>query len=100
MFTPESMEQLHIVFHEHDISAVADMLVRHGGLQLVDTADMESWAETLPKAGSGEEVSELRERIFASRCDVGIPRCLGVRFCERTELVGSAEGARNVRGQP
>ena len=38
MFTPESMEQLHIVFHEHDISAVADMLVRHGGLQLVDTA--------------------------------------------------------------
>ena len=62
MFTPESMDQLHIVFHEQDISSVAEMLVRHGGLQLVDTADVETWAETLPRAGSGEESSQLHDQ--------------------------------------
>ena len=62
MFTPESMDQLHIVFHEQDISAVAEMLIRHGGLQLVDTADMETWAENLPRAGSGEESSQLHDK--------------------------------------
>jgi V/A-type H+-transporting ATPase subunit I len=62
MFTPESMDQLHIVFHEQDIGPVADMLVRHGGLQPVDMADMETWAETLPKAGSGEESAQLRDK--------------------------------------
>jgi V/A-type H+-transporting ATPase subunit I len=62
MFTPESMDQLHIVFHEQDIGQVADMLVRHGGLQPVDMAAMETWAETLPKAGSGEESAQLRDK--------------------------------------
>jgi len=62
MFTPEIMEQLHVLFYEQDVEAVADTLVRHGAMQLVDAADMESWAENLQKAGTGEASAQLRER--------------------------------------
>ncbi|MBN2104008.1 hypothetical protein JW835_08225 [bacterium] len=62
MFTPETMEQIHVLFYQGDVEAVADTLVRHGALQLVDAADMETWAESLQKAGTGEESAELLER--------------------------------------
>ena len=74
MFTPESMEQLHIVFYEHDVAAVAETLVRHGALQMMDAADMESWAENLQKAGTGEAPAKLvekREQIESMMHQVG-----------------------------
>lgn len=62
MFTPERMEQLHVLFFGQDVESVADAVVRHGALQLVDSADLEDWAENLQRAGTGEESGPLRER--------------------------------------
>lgn len=62
MFTPERMEQLHVLFYRQDVESVADAVVRHGAMQLVDTADIEDWAENLPRAGTGDESVPFRER--------------------------------------
>lgn len=62
MFTPEKMEQLHVVFGKRDIGPVADKIVRLGTLQVVDSAEMESWAETLERGGTGVESETLRNR--------------------------------------
>lgn len=62
MFTPEKMEQVHVVFSDRDVARVADTVVRQGSLQIVDAAEMETWAQNLSRAGSGEETNEMRAR--------------------------------------
>ena len=62
MFKPEQMEQIHVVFSEKDVGKVADAVVRQGALQIVDAAEMESWARNLTRAGSGEETVEMKTR--------------------------------------
>ena len=62
MFTPEKMEQIHIVFSERDIDRVADAVVHNGSLQIVDSAEIEEWAQNLVRGGSGEESQEMRQR--------------------------------------
>ncbi len=62
MFTPEKMDQVHVVFFEKDVDRVADTVVRQGTLQIVDAADMESWAEELMRVGRGEKTTEMEER--------------------------------------
>ncbi|MBN1781557.1 hypothetical protein JW948_10555 [bacterium] len=56
------MEQLHVVFYERDVVSVADALVKQGSLQLIDSAEMETWAENLKPAGTGETSVQLREK--------------------------------------
>ncbi|HDQ45262.1 MAG TPA: hypothetical protein ENN17_07190 [bacterium] len=62
MFTPEQMQQIHVVFSNRDIDPVAEVIVRLGTLQVVDSVELESWAGTLEKAGTGEESEALRLR--------------------------------------
>jgi vacuolar-type H+-ATPase subunit I/STV1 len=56
------MQQIHVVFSDRDVGGVADVVVRLGTLQVVDSVEMESWAGTLEKAGTGEEPDSLRQR--------------------------------------
>ncbi len=62
MFTPEQMQQIQVVFSRRDVEAVAEVIVRLGTLQVVDTVEMEEWAGTLEKGGTGEESDTLRQR--------------------------------------
>jgi len=62
MFVPEKMEQVHVVFIDKDVDAVTEALIRHGTIQMVDAASMDSWAQSLGKAGDGEEPEDLRQR--------------------------------------
>lgn len=62
MFTPEKMVQIHCVFSDQDVDAVAETLVRQGAMQLIDSADTDDWAQNLTKAGSGEENEILKGR--------------------------------------
>ncbi|MBN2029656.1 hypothetical protein JW824_05370 [bacterium] len=62
MFTPEKMEQIHVVFSEKDSDRVIDVVLKQGSLQLVDAADMELWAQHLSKAGDEEETAAMRTR--------------------------------------
>lgn len=62
MFTPEKMIQIHVVFSMVDVDRVSETVVRQGSLQVVDAADMESWAKNLSRGGSGEESNEMRSR--------------------------------------
>ncbi|MCJ7812819.1 hypothetical protein MUP95_05805, partial [bacterium] len=62
MFTPEKMEQIHVVYSEKDSDRVVDVVLRQGSLQLVDAADMELWAQYLSKAGDEEETSIMKTR--------------------------------------
>ena len=47
MFTPDRMEQVHVVFSIRDLDMVAETILKDGSLQLVDSAEMEDWAESL-----------------------------------------------------
>lgn len=62
MFTPERMDQIQIVFSKNDLDNVADVIVKSGSLQMVDTAQMEGWAGHLSKGGSGEPSHEMKTR--------------------------------------
>jgi len=62
MFTPEKMDHIQVLFSDRDIQNVVDTAVRLGSLQVVDSAEMESWAETLQKGGTGQESESLRLR--------------------------------------
>ena len=62
MFTPEKMEQINVLFAEKDVDKVAETVVRQGSLQIVDVADVESWAKSLSRGGTGEEPSEMKTR--------------------------------------
>ncbi len=62
MFTPEKMEQIHVVYSEKDSDRVVDVVLKEGSLQLIDTADMELWAQHLSIAGDEEETSTMKTR--------------------------------------
>ena len=62
MFTPEKMEQINVLFAERDVDKVAETVVRQGSLQIVDAADVESWAKSLSRGGTGDEPSEMKTR--------------------------------------
>jgi len=62
MFTPERMDQIQVVFSKQDLDLVADVIVQHGSLQMIDAAQMEGWASHLAKGGSGEPSHEMKTR--------------------------------------
>jgi len=62
MFIPEKMEQINVLFFDKDVEKVAEAVVRQGALQIVDAAEVESWAKNLIRGGSGEETGELKTR--------------------------------------
>ena len=62
MFTPEKMEQINVIFFDKDVEGVAEAVVRQGALQIIDAAEVESWAKNLTRGGSGEETGELKAR--------------------------------------
>jgi len=62
MFIPEKMEQINVLFFDKDVEKVAEAVVRHGALQIVDAAEVEGWAKNLIRGGSGEETGELKTR--------------------------------------
>jgi len=62
VFTPEKMEQIDVVFSKKDLESVVDVVVKRGTLQLVDAAEIQSWAQHLSQAGTGEEPGEMRTR--------------------------------------
>jgi len=62
MFTPEQMDHIHVLFSDRDLQNVVDSIVQLGTLQVMDSADMESWAQTLQTGGSGKEPEALRNR--------------------------------------
>ena len=62
MFTSEKMVLIHIVFSTSDAGQVADTMVRHGAIQIVDSAKMGDWAQQLEKGSSNEETSEFKNR--------------------------------------
>src|SRR4030042_6821038 len=62
MFIPEKMIQVHVVFLEKDVTEVAETVVRHGALQVVDSADMEDWAKSLSPGAMEEDIPELKKR--------------------------------------
>lgn len=66
MFTPEKMDQIHVVFSDKDVTSVAETVVQQGTLQLVDAADVEPWAQNLDRAVVGETSEAMafrRQRI-------------------------------------
>ncbi len=68
MFTPEKMEQIHVVFSEKDIEPVAEAVVQHGALQLMEPGEMEPWERDLLREETAQETSgrsALRERTEA-----------------------------------
>lgn len=62
MFTPEKMEQIHVLFSQRDLEGVVDAVVQQGMLQIVDSADIENWAQSLSKASAGEATPLLVSR--------------------------------------
>ena len=81
------MEQIHVVFSEKDVDRVADSVVQHGLLQVVDSAEMEQWAQTLTTAGTGEETAEMQSR--RERVE---------RLLKALNLEVSVEEAKNAEG--
>jgi len=55
MFTPEKMEHLSVVFSCRDVEPVSEAIVAHGGMQVLDSADVEPWAGNLGRVTAGEE---------------------------------------------
>ena len=76
MFTPEQMDQIHVVFSDRDAEPVSEAVVRHGALQPMEPAELETWQRELLKPDSGQESPErraLRERVEGLLKRLGIP---------------------------
>jgi V/A-type H+-transporting ATPase subunit I len=63
MFTPEKMIQLHIIFPHSDGDRVAGAVVSHGGLQMLEDSEMESWARELTSPEPYSDSADLKEHL-------------------------------------
>lgn len=62
MFVPEKMIHVQAVFSIRDVDAVAESVIRQGVLQTADAGEIEDWAQSLSRAGTGEETPEMHDR--------------------------------------
>ena len=67
MFTPDRMEQIHVLFSIRDLDTVAETILKDGNLQMVDSAEVEEWAESLDH---GEHIFDVEPaNALLSRVD-------------------------------
>jgi V/A-type H+-transporting ATPase subunit I len=62
MFRSEKMVLIHVVFSFRDAERIADTVVRHGSIQIIDSAEMEDWAQQLEKGRLEDEPIEMKAR--------------------------------------
>jgi V/A-type H+-transporting ATPase subunit I len=77
MFTPEKMEQISVVFSNRDVEPVSEAIISHGGLQVLDSADIEPWAGNLGRVVAGEEPVPLfaqKQRLEQLLYALSLPR--------------------------